>query len=242
MTFNELVKQWNGKWGIPNPTNQNSEGLKGQCVSLARYYIRNVLEIPLDGISGDAKDYWYRRNQSPLNKYFDAIPYTKGMSFKKGDIFILGPVSDNPYGHIGLCFGESNQSQMHIFDSNYKNQRICLDRWRGYDGMLGVLRPNEYLQSKIGGNVQPIKTEFKEAQPVLIIDKVTGAGYYNLRDKEIDGEVIYKAKKGDYFVIKELTNIKLSDGYYWYKVLSHGGDEMVIQFDPEYMHTEVWTK
>lgn len=237
MNYNEFVNKWNGKSGIPNPsTNEYA----GQCVSLIRNYMVNVLEISLSGISGNAKDYWYRRNQAPLNKYFDAVPYVKGMSFQKGDIFILGPTSENEFGHIGLCFGESNQNQMHIFDSNYKNQRTCYDRWRGYDGMLGILRPKEYLQSKIGDEVVNA-IEFTDFMKVFVINRVTNAGYYALRDKAIDGEIKYKAKVGDYFIPIKKSKNKLKDGFYWYEVQTHGGDTYFIQYDPDYIREEDWT-
>ncbi|MEG0166186.1 SH3 domain-containing protein [Anaerorhabdus sp.] len=237
MNFNELVKQWDNKWGIPNPTNPNKESLKGQCVSLARYYMANVLEISLDGITGDAKDYWYRRNDEPLNKYFDSIEYYKGMEFKKGDIFVLRPVSDNPYGHIGLCFGESNESQMHIFDSNYKSKRTCYDRWRAYDGLLGVLRPKEYLQSKIIGSLEPMK--WIAPYPTLKIDKETMKDGYPVRSQPMNKELVYTTKKGDYLSILEISSKPFDDGYKWAKVVNYGNEIGYIQVDLDYMHVEV---
>lgn len=232
-----MVKQWVNVWGIPNPTNPTNEAYKGQCVSLARWYMANVLEISLAGISGDAKDYWYNRDKEPLSKYFDNIPYYQGMELKKGDIFILAPTSDNPYGHIGLCFGESNSTQMHIFDSNYKSQRTCYDRWRGFDGLYGVLRPKEFLQGKINGSIEPLK--WIAPYPMLRITRSTTKDGYPIRTEPMGKTTVYMAKNNDYLEIIEVSSRYLDDSYKWAKVKTYGGDIGYIQLDLDYMRVEV---
>lgn len=244
MNFDKWELQWVGKKNIINPTDPNNDrDTAGQCIALARSFMANVIEISLSGMAyGAAKDYWTYRNKAPLNQYFDAIPYYDGMTFQKGDVFVMAATSSNKYGHIGVCFGDRVADKFHTFESNYNNSLTCEDRWRGFGGVLGILRPKDFLQSKIGTDEPTKPVKFGPLNTSLKITKVTTNKGYPVRTEPMGKDTVYWAKEGDYLAFDGTDPVSatfLADSYKWAKVRTYGGDIGYIQLDFEYMRVEV---
>lgn len=69
---------------------------KGECVSLVKCYIKDVLGVTPQSI-GDAKQYWLKRKEKYIKSLFK--PLKKGAKLQKGDVFVR---TSGTYGHIGI--------------------------------------------------------------------------------------------------------------------------------------------
>lgn len=92
MKFNEFIDTYKVGQSYPAPDGT----YKGQCVSLVKCYIKDVLGVYPESI-GDAKEYWFKRKEKYLKSIFK--PLKKGAKLQKGDVFVR---TSGSYGHIGI--------------------------------------------------------------------------------------------------------------------------------------------
>lgn len=110
ITFDEFCKKYkiNHSYGF--------EGTYvGECVSLVKNYIRDVLGVRPKN-AGNAKDYWLNRNTAYIKSLFTAIPNTPEFIPKKGDVFVR---TSGPFGHIGIVIS-ATKDYFYTIEQNYK--------------------------------------------------------------------------------------------------------------------------
>lgn len=113
ITFDEFCKKYkiNHSYGF--------EGTYvGECVSLVKNYIRDVLGVHPKA-AGNAKDYWLNRNTAYIKSLFTAIPNTPEFIPKKGDVFVR---TSGTYGHIGIVIS-ATKDYFYTIEQNYNGNR-----------------------------------------------------------------------------------------------------------------------
>lgn len=152
MTFDEFVKQYNGK-------SVDYDGTYGvQCVDLIKQYADSVFGVK-GGSWGNGKDYW-NNTASALKKITTKIKNTASFVPQKGDIMVWNGEVGNGCGHVAVCTGEGTTSYFYSYDQNWGTKPVHKVK-HTYDNVYGVLRPKD--QSKIvtasacasGGFVSP---------------------------------------------------------------------------------------
>lgn len=143
-------------------------GYKGECVSLVKCYIRDVLGVTPQAI-GDAKDYWLKRNGSYIANNFTAIANTPTFIPQCGDLFVR---TSGTYGHIGIVL-EATVDYFYTIEQNYNGCRVVKNikhtNWKN----INFLRPKN--QKNIGASIP----EFEIAKTYTLTTNVkvrTGAG------------------------------------------------------------------
>lgn len=140
MTYDEFVKQYNGK----GTDYDKAYGV--QCVDLIKLYLDKVFGIKA-GSWGNAKYYWINFNSiSGLKNNFTKISNTATFIPQKGDIMVWNGNVGNNCGHIAICTGEGTTSYFYSYDQNWNGKEMHKVKHE-YDNVYGVLRPKD--QSKI---------------------------------------------------------------------------------------------
>lgn len=91
----------------------------GQCVSLVKNYIKEVLGVTPQAI-GDAKDYWSKRNTAYIKGIFTPISNTPSFVPQRGDVFVR---TSGTYGHIGIVL-EATQDYFYTVEQNYNGCKV----------------------------------------------------------------------------------------------------------------------
>lgn len=91
----------------------------GECVSLIKNYIRDVLGVHPKA-AGSAKNYWLNRNTTYIKSLFTAIPNTPSFVPKKGDVFVR---TSGTYGHIGIVLS-ATKDYFYTIEQNYDGNRV----------------------------------------------------------------------------------------------------------------------
>lgn len=107
MTFGKFESKWLGK-------RVDYDKVFGyQCVDLIKQYVDEVHSIR-SGAWGNAIDYW----RSPHPTLLTIFKKVAGTDALRGDIVIIKPISNNPYGHIGIATGQSDKTSVQILEEN----------------------------------------------------------------------------------------------------------------------------
>lgn len=117
----------------------------GECVSLVKNYIRDVLGV-YPKASGNAKDYWLNRNSTYIRSLFTAIPNTPSFVPKKGDVFVR---TSGTYGHIGIVLS-ATKDYFYTIEQNYNGNRVVKNVKHTDWNNINFLRPKN--QSGISSN------------------------------------------------------------------------------------------
>ena len=127
-------------------------GYKGECVSLVKRYIRDVLGFTPQSI-GNAKEYWQKRNDNYIKAHFKVVSKPK-----RGDLFVR---TSGTYGHIGIVLSEGDTTYYTI-EQNKGGCRVVTNELRKYDSDYHFLRPLN--QANIGADrtvpTQSTKTSY----------------------------------------------------------------------------------
>lgn len=147
MTFDKFLNTYKtGKSYAYNGT------YKGECVSLVKLYIRDVLGGTPQSI-GNAKDYWTKRNGAYIQSLFKPIANTPEFVPQKGDVFVR---SSGIWGHVGIVIS-ATQHEFKTIEQNAKGcrvvKRVTHTDWKN----INFLRPK---------NQKNIKTEEKKSETV----------------------------------------------------------------------------
>lgn len=111
-----------------------------QCVDLYRMFIKKVLRYPQHtGAVQGAKDLYLKHEQLPKQmSIFNKIE-TKAPQI--GDVCVWGATSKNPYGHVAICLGYTEENhQLLVFEQDGFKRDGAKVASRNPDTMLGVLR------------------------------------------------------------------------------------------------------
>ena len=112
MKFSEFIKKYEvGKSYAYKGT------YKGECVSLVKNYIYDVLNAEPVSI-GNAKEYWEKRNGSYIKSIFK--PLKKGEAIKRGDVFVR---TSGKFGHIGIVI-KADKQNIHTLEQNNGGCRV----------------------------------------------------------------------------------------------------------------------
>lgn len=100
-----------------------------QCVDLARFYFRDVLNIPQLPSVESAKDLWEKHG---------CLKQTTG-AYAPGDVLIYGATESNKYGHVCILVALLDSDTFIVFEQNGLKQDGAKLNVRGKDGLLGGL-------------------------------------------------------------------------------------------------------
>lgn len=120
-------------------------GYKGECVSLVKNYIKQVLGFTPQSI-GNAKEYWNKRNGDYIKAHFKAVSKPK-----RGDLFVR---TSGTYGHIGIVIS-AGDTVYYTIEQNKGGSRVVSNETRKYESGYYFLRPLN--QANIGAD-NTIKT------------------------------------------------------------------------------------
>ena len=115
-------------------------GYKGECVSLVKRYIRDVLGFTPQSI-GNAKEYWQKRNGNYIKAHFKAVSKPK-----RGDLFVR---TSGTYGHIGIVLS-AGDTTYYTIEQNKGGCRVVTNELRKYESDYHFLRPIN--QANIGAD------------------------------------------------------------------------------------------
>ena len=115
-------------------------GYKGECVSLVKRYIRDVLGFTPQSI-GNAKEYWLKRNGSYIKAHFKPVSKPK-----RGDLFVR---TSGTYGHIGIVLS-AGDTNYYTIEQNKGGCRVVTNELRKYGSGYYFLRPLH--QANIGAD------------------------------------------------------------------------------------------
>lgn len=115
-------------------------GYKGECVSLVKRYIRDVLGFTPQSI-GNAKEYWQKRNDNYIKAHFKAVSKPK-----RGDLFVR---TSGTYGHIGIVLS-AGDTTYYTIEQNKGGCRVVTNELRKYESDYHFLRPLN--QANIGAD------------------------------------------------------------------------------------------
>lgn len=123
MTLKRFIVTYNGQkldW-------DNANGF--QCVDLARFYFRDVLDIPqLPAVEG-AKDLWEKHG---------CLKQTTS-SYAPGDVLIYGATKSNKYGHVCILVSLLDSDTFIVFEQDGFKQDGAKLNVRGKDDLIGGL-------------------------------------------------------------------------------------------------------
>ena len=86
----------------------------GECVTLVKLYILNVLDVIPQSI-GNAKEYWLKRNGKYIQSIFTPIKNTPDFIPQRGDVFVR---TSGIYGHIGIVIS-ATKDYFYTIEQNY---------------------------------------------------------------------------------------------------------------------------
>lgn len=115
-------------------------GYKGECVSLVKRYIRDVLGFTPQSI-GNAKEYWLKRNSNYIKAHFKPVSKPK-----RGDLFVR---TSGTYGHIGIVLS-AGDTTYYTIEQNKGGCRVVTNELRKYESDYHFLRPLN--QANIGAD------------------------------------------------------------------------------------------
>ena len=145
MTIKQFVDKWLGK-------KADFDGAYGgQCVDLARFYFRDVLEINQPKSVVGAGDFWGNYDSDPnLKNNFTKISNTADFIPKEGDVMIWNKRAGGGYGHIAIVYGnDHNTTYFHSFDQNWSKVSYCEIVKHPYTNVYGVFRPLKTTQESM---------------------------------------------------------------------------------------------
>lgn len=131
MTLNEFIE----KYKVGKSYGYNGTYI-GECVSLVKNYIKEVLGVIPQAI-GDAKDYWSKRSSSYIKGMFTALPNTPSFIPQKGDVFVR---SSGTCGHIGIVL-EATTDYFYTIEQNYNGCRVVKNVKHTDWNNINFLRP-----------------------------------------------------------------------------------------------------
>lgn len=168
MTLDDFISKYKiGKSYAYNGT------YKGECVSLVKCYIDEVLGKTPQAI-GNAKDYWAKRNGAYLKSIFTPIANTPDFVPRRGDVFVR---TSGVYGHIGIVLN-ATKDYFYTIEQNYNGCRVVKNIKHTDWNNINFLRPKN--QSGIAG-------DFMVGKAYTLTSNVkirTGAGT-NCRQKKV---------------------------------------------------------
>lgn len=124
-------------------------GYKGQCVSLVKNYIHDVLEFEPTSF-GDAKYYWINRSKAYIRDHFTA--YSTGIA-KRGDLFVR---VSGTYGHIGIVTSADKNGFM-AMEQNARGCGYVTHEYHPYSDDMHFLRPKNRKNIDIKVNRPNVK-------------------------------------------------------------------------------------
>jgi len=171
MTFDAFIAK-NKNYGL------DFDGSYGfQCVDLARYYWRDVLEISQPrGVSG-AKNFWTNYDSDPnLKNNFTKIADSKELIPLKGDVMIWG-ANHGVWGHIAIVI-EGTANDFTCFSQNDPTgAKSIIKYYKNFNGTLGVLRPKR----PNNGSSEPGSDNMSDLQACL---KLHGGLMEEIKEKD----------------------------------------------------------
>lgn len=192
-------------------------GYNGECVSLVKNFIKDVLGVKPQSI-GNAKEYWLKRDCEYIKSIFK--PLEAGKTPKRGDLFIR---VSGVYGHIGIVVS-ATAKEFKTFEQNFGGCRKVEERTHSYSDDVHFLRPKD---RKNVVYVPEIKTGVYKLADVRGLYKGwgTSTGYVMYNDLTKDGKA-HATKKTGRAILKSGTKVtiektkRLSSGNIWAKIPS----------------------
>ena len=141
MTFEQFIKYYKvGQSYAYNGT------YKGECVSLVKLYIEQVLGVIPQAI-GNAKMYWLSRNSKYIKSIFTPIANTPDFIPQRGDVFVR---TSGIYGHIGIVIS-ATKDYFYTIEQNYNGCGVVKNVKHTDWSNINFLRPLNQSNIKTGG-------------------------------------------------------------------------------------------
>lgn len=215
MTFDKFLNTYK----VGKSYDYNNTGYKGQCVSLIKLYIKEVLGVTPQSI-GDAKYYWLNRNSDYIKKNFTAIANTPSFVPQKGDIFVR---TSGTYGHVGIVL-DATAKYFNTIEQNAGGSKVVSKEKHTDWSNIHFLRPKNRSNIVVAPKV---KAGTYELTNVRGIYKGYGVASGRKKVKELteDGKKHTTTKSGNaYLKAKTKITIKetklISSGNLWAKIPS----------------------
>ena len=166
MTLNEFLE----KYKVGNSYAYNGT-YKGECVSLVKCYIKEVLGVTPQAI-GNAKDYWNKRGSSYIKGMFTPIANTPSFIPQRGDVFVR---SSGTYGHIGIVL-EATTDYFYTIEQNYNGCRVVKNikhtDWKNINFLRPKNQSNITIPKNASGNGSyPVPIDWKNGSTKELVYK-----------------------------------------------------------------------
>lgn len=132
---------------------------KGQCLSIVKLYIKEVLGLANPPPSGTNSAYGYWSNfPDPLGTISEKVDNTPSLIPEEGWIVVWKPWSGNQYGHIAIVGEGCTTKVLNNYAQNWTS-KVFQKESQNYNNVVGFLKPK--IQG--GGNeMEEIKKELEE--------------------------------------------------------------------------------
>lgn len=130
MKFSEFVDKYKvgQSYAAPDGT------YKGECVSLVKCYIYDVLGVYPQSI-GNAKEYWLKRKGAYIKSLFK--PLKKGAEVKRGDVAVR---TTGTYGHI-MIITKVDKDGFYTIEQNAGGCRVVKHMYHKFEDCYHFLQP-----------------------------------------------------------------------------------------------------
>lgn len=195
MTLNEFLN----KYKVGKSYGYNGTYI-GECVSLVKNYIKEVLGVTPQAI-GNAKDYWSKRNGAYLKGIFTPIANTPSFVPQRGDVFVR---TSGTYGHIGIVL-EATKDYFYTVEQNYNGCRVVKNIKHTDWNNVNFLRPKN--QSNIVSAPAFKVGSTYTLQVDLKVRKGAGTNYAQKKKSELTADGRKNALNQTMAVLKKGTKI-----------------------------------
>lgn len=138
-------------------------GYAGECVTLVKLYIKNVLNITPKSI-GNAKEYWLKRNSEKYlydNFTFHNTP-------KRGDIFCR---TSGTYGHVGIVISVSNGTYK-TYEQNHNGNKVVGSYSYNLNNGFNFLRPKNRTNIDTSSSSSITSTDDDDSESIPTHDTI----------------------------------------------------------------------
>ncbi len=154
-----LLKDFLNKYLGSSKGYPDDNSYRGQCLSIVKLYIKEVLGLDNPPPSGTNSAYGYWSNfPDPLGTILEKVDNTPSLIPEEGWIVVWKPWSGNQYGHIAIVGKGCTTKVLNNYAQNWTS-KVFQKESQNYNNVVGFLRP----KSQGGGNeMEEIKKELEE--------------------------------------------------------------------------------
>ena len=217
MKFSKFLETYEKGKSYPAPDGT----YKGECVSLVKCYIKDVLGVTPQSI-GDAKEYWLKRKGDYIKSIFK--PLKKGAKLQKGDVAVR---TTGTYGHI-MIIQSVDKDGFTTIEQNNGGCRVV--KWMHYPltADFHYLRPLNQSNITNKPEVQKGDTVKLKNNNIMYL-RASKDEYFKIGDLSIfKSDQKAQFKKGSKVKVDAVDTVK---GNIWLKTKVSGSEVYIIAYD-----------